>query len=163
MSTQTLSLSGKDAGALWISGDLGKAVTFSSISLGNHQKSICHKNKRDLRLSRSTLSLSLGSTWGPGERTGEEEVSLRRHTRIWSQLTPQAIPGQGAVCITSHTISKHSRNTVPKTVSIWNLTALHGTLSVSCIFIRLFSELETIESQKASLFWIFHHSHLMLN
>ena len=124
MSTHTLSLSWKDVGTLWIWGDLGKVLVFSSISQGNHQNSICHRNKCDLRLSRSTLSLYPGSPWGPGERIGEGEVSLQCHTRVWSQLTPRAIPGQGTSCVTSHTTSKLSRNTVPKTVNSLEFNSL---------------------------------------
>lgn len=128
MSTQTLSLGGKDAGTLWIWGDLEKALTFSSISLGNHQKSICHRNKRDLRLLRSTLGLSLGSTWGPGERTGEEEVSRASHQGLEpTDLTGNARTG-GCLHHQPHHQQTLQKYCSSKTASVWNLTALHGIL-----------------------------------
>ena len=86
-------------------GDLGKALIFSSTSLRNPQKPVCHRNKRDLRLARGTLRLSLGSPWGSGERgregrsfspasrQGLEQTDSTGNSRIWSvPATPAATP-----------------------------------------------------------------------
>ena len=95
MHTGALSLGGKDRKTTDLP-DLEKALIFSSVSLGNHQKPICHRNKRDLRLSRRTLRLSRGSPCGSGEGEGKEETSLQQHIRVRGQWSPQAIPERGA-------------------------------------------------------------------
>lgn len=137
MSTQTLSLSCKDKAkpGIWGDlGDLGRALIFSSTSLRNPQKPTCHRNKRDLRLARSALRLSLGSPSGSGERgregrrfsptshQGLEQTDSTGNSRIWSGNTIK--------------LKSLTRNTILKTLSSLELKSLTWLSRISFMHIH---------------------------
>lgn len=143
MSMSALSLRCKDVKTMNF-GDLGTALVFSSISLGNHENSMCHRNRIDIRSSRSTFRLSLGRPRGlRGDTSGEgRSFSWAIHRRLEQTEPTGQFPQTGRACSTGlsgNSTSKPkpaSRDIILKTLSSLELKSLTWLSLISFMHIH---------------------------